>query len=163
MNSLWADRSHEERTLLNPAFVALVLWHSATGFKKESSEGLPLVLSFLVPPLAMHPSTREALPKTVRTSQRVWLQEHPFLKEGFAARARSLAPVVREALGLAVATGVLKVEGSKIVAHDLAGGNNAYLETEEMTATFKQAAFLGRWFARAGDSSSIYTAWGVQP
>ena len=39
----WAERSIEERSLLNPGFCSMLLWHAAQGYASERS--VPMAMS----------------------------------------------------------------------------------------------------------------------
>jgi len=64
----WLERSREERTLLNPAFCANLLWHATTGHSACNGTALAFEEAFLVLPLILERKTREALPRNIRTS-----------------------------------------------------------------------------------------------
>src|SRR5689334_22312029 len=82
----WQRRPFEERTSLNPAFLALTIRSSADGYCGETNDALPVALAFLAAPLALHRTTRDSLPSIISTSMAIWLQDHPFLREGFPDR-----------------------------------------------------------------------------
>ena len=94
----WSERSAEERSLLNPCFCGMLLWHAARGYREESERALSLEECFLVLPIVLHGGTRDALPRDIRTSLAVWMQENPLVRGRMAERARALAPYTREAL-----------------------------------------------------------------
>jgi ABC-three component (ABC-3C) system Middle Component 3 len=158
---LWAQRPVEERVLLNPAFLALLLRRTVAGYAEESGTDFPLPLAFIALPITIHRSTREELPVQIRTSLPIWLQEHQFLREGFAARARAVAPAVWEALDVGLSHDLLRRSGDGLrTAVEPARSQRATSETE---ALMKSAYFVGRWLARAGDVPTTYLLWGVRP
>jgi ABC-three component (ABC-3C) system Middle Component 3 len=157
----WERRPLEERASYNPAFLALLLRQSADGYRGEAERTFPVPLAFIVLPLVLHRPTREAAPKTVATSMPIWLQEHQFIREGFAGRARGLAPAVREALVIGLQRGVLALDDGGI--YPAAEPARARHGTSETRALLARARFLGRWLARAGDVETIYFLWGVRP
>jgi hypothetical protein len=157
----WERRPLEERANYNPAFMACLLRQAAEGYREQTQRPLPTPLAFLVIPLVLHRPTRIALPRIVSTSMPIWLQEHQFLREGFAGRTRALAPSVREAVLIALQTGVLRLAESALEAATEPGQpRRATSETRDISA---RAHFVGRWLGRAGDIETIYFLWGVKP
>jgi hypothetical protein len=157
----WRGRPLEERTNYNPAFLALLLREAAGSYHEESQLPLPAPLAFIALPLVLHRPTRESLPNIISTSMPVWLQEHQVLREGFAARARAVAPAVREALVVALASGVVRLDGGAFAS--AAEPFRARRATAETRAIIRRARFVGRWLARAGDVETIYFLWGIKP
>jgi hypothetical protein len=164
MKTAWASRPHEERTLLNPAYLALVLFDAASAYQNVGGLPMPSPLAFLVPPLALHPATRAALPKAVSTSLPAWVQRNEGVRVAFPERARALAPITWEALAVAMQTGILDFEGGNLTAGSIRRRHpRRYEESETMEHTRSAAAFLGRWFARAGSVPTVYAQLGVKP
>jgi Family of unknown function (DUF6521) len=157
----WERRPLEERANYNPAFLALLLREAADGYITESQRTLPVPLAFLALPLVLHRTTRESLPKIISTSMPIWLQEHPFLREGFVARVRAVAPAVREALVTALTTGLLELDRGALTP--AAEPGKARHATTESRAVAARARFVGRWLSRAGDIDTIFFLWGVKP
>jgi Family of unknown function (DUF6521) len=145
---------------LNPAFLALLVRQVATGYQEEGGRALPLPLAFVALPIVLHRPTRESLPR-ITTSLPVWLQEHQFLREGFAVGARAIAPAVREALTVALSSTLVRlVDGALEVGEEPRRPRRATAESRAIAA---RAHFVGRWLARAGDVATIYLLWGVKP
>lgn len=126
---LWHQRPTEEAHLLNPAFLSLLIWSAAGGFREAvERDGMPFALAFIVAPITLHKATREALPRSPRTSLAAWLEENTFFRVGFADRARALSPFVREALLFGAAQGLLGLgEGGQIVPGPRPRSLNRYL------------------------------------
>lgn len=163
----WAQRSVEERSLLNPSFCGILLWHAASGYRQESDRGLSLEESFLVLPIVLHHGTRDHLPRDVRTSLAVWLQEHPLIRGRLADRAEALAPYTREGLLFAGIRGILRFPRVAVEA-DLSHQSTVRamlreIASDEVSACAKRSLFVGRWFARAGGPSTVLALWGVKP
>lgn len=163
----WHARSSEERALLNPAFVGLLIHQIAAGFESEGGRPLPFVLTFVAAPVVLHGPTRGALPAGIRTSLAAWLNAHPSTLLGFADRAKALAPYVREAIlfasrseaivvgeDAAIKAGTLNRTWSSIVRRFL---------SDEVLVCTKAALFVGRWFAQSGPEATVLTLWGVRP
>lgn len=160
----WQERSVEERTLLNPAFVAVLLWHGADGYRSESGQGLPFPLAFLLVPVALHPGTRQRLPRSVSTSLAGWLEDNQYLRATFPGRARALTTAVREGVGVALETGLMSAGDDAVIqAVGRLVRRSDLLQTPDSQDALKRARFTGRWFARAGSTATIFALWGVRP
>lgn len=161
----WPDRPIEQARLLNPAFLGTVLWSCARAYTETADQPPPYVLSFLVAPVVLHRSTRESLPATTRTSLVAWVGENPRLLVGFAERARSLVPLVREAVLFASRGGLLQLQDARLVpgARPQRMARFQREASAEVKACVKKAEFLGRWFALSGDHTTVMALWGVTP
>lgn len=162
--SNWSERSPEETRLFNPSFLSLLLWSTAVGYKESSGNGLPFELAFLTLPVSLHKSTREALPRSPRTSLAAWIEENAYFRVGFAERAKNLAPFVREAILFGSTHGLVDIsEQGRLFASPRPQTLTRYLReaTEEVRDCIKRAEFVGRWFGVAGTPTTIMTLWGV--
>ena len=162
----WTERSHEERTLLNPGFCANLLWHAANGYAATNNGALSFEESFLVLPFVLHRETREGLPRTTRTSLAVWLDENPLARGRVASRARALVPFTKEALTFGGIHGFIRIdEGdlhadpawTQVVKQTLAASS------AEVRTCAKRAEFLGKWFAQTGSAATVLAVTGVRP
>lgn len=161
----WSERSVESARLLNPAFLGVLLWHVAGAYASASGKPQPYPLSFLAAPIILHAGTRESLPATTRTSLVSWLGENPKAIAGFAERAVALAPLVKEAILFSSSSGLLAVQESRILAEARPRSMAAFERgsSSEVTVCVKKSAFVGRWFALAGDYTTVMALWGVAP
>lgn len=162
----WAARSREEAYLLNPSFCALIAWSSAVGYRSDGNEGMPYVLPFLAIPLTLHRPTREGLPRSVRTSMPAWIEENTYFRVGFAERARSLAPFVREALLFGAVHGLFAFgDERRLVPAPKPRALSGYLReaTDEVRECVKKAEFVGKWLAASGSVETTMALWGVKP
>lgn len=161
----WEHRSPEEAALLNPAFVALVLHHSVQGYARETGNGMPFPLLFLVPPVALVDSTRRSLPNRRDSSLAAWIQDHPDARLRFADVVTSMVPIVRESLVYAASRGVLSLDGEVVSASRLPRGSRSKISanTQDVQAVLKKALFVGKWYAHAGTVETIMSLWGVRP
>jgi hypothetical protein len=159
----WGDRPIEQRTLLNPAFLALLLNETASDHQNECGDGLPFLLAFLAIPVVLHAPTRERLPRDVRTSIPAWLSQVPEARVQIPPLACQLVPGVKEAIRFGSRHGALKFrEHGSLVAADL-GRSPRGMSTEDVSACRSRSRFIGRWFARAGDPTTILALWGLSP
>src|SRR4051794_20248722 len=86
----WRDRQQVPAAYLNPALVATVLAAASDGYRTERRRTMSWPLAFLVAPLVLHRTTRQALPRTTATHLTAWVSRNAALHAGFPARARSL-------------------------------------------------------------------------
>jgi ABC-3C biological conflict system middle component len=158
----WADRPPEIAYLLNPAFCAVVLKESARAYRSKSRIGMPLMLTHLVLPAALHKYTRGVLPKSARTRLHTWLQQHPLVRLSFAERVRALGPYTRESLLFALQHDFLALTND---AHVSATRKRfpAYSPAEQTESRdcVDAAAALGTMFAMAGDPTTVMSLWGI--
>lgn len=161
----WRERAPEEAQLLNPCFLALLSWSAAADHHEAVGRALPFELAFLVPPVILHKGTREALPRSVRTSMPAWLHENPFYRAGLPERALALTPFVREALLFGVTQDLFIVEQACLVPAPRPRGLAKYLResSDEIRDCLKRAGFVGKWFASAGPAPTVMALWGVKP
>lgn len=162
---VWNERAREEARLLNPSFLGLTLWSAAAGFREASGAGLPFQLAFLVAPVVLHKATRDALPRSPRTSVAAWLEENPIFRAGLAERANALSPYVREALLFGAAQDLLAIEGGRIVPAQSVRPLSGYLRdsSDEVRDCVRKAATAAKWFAAAGSAATVMALWGVKP
>jgi len=163
----WQERPVEYANLLNPAFCSILIQHAIKGYQKEKSQGMPYPLLFLVLPLVLHNSTRNALPNTTRTKLHVWLQKQPEVHIRFSDRASFLVPYTKEALVFGMQTDIINIcEDGKFtwVKGKLKPISAiSWSSDTEPAICCKKAEFIGRWLAQAGEVSTIYTMWGICP
>lgn len=162
----WTLRSHEERSLLNPAFCATLVWQAASGYSEKSDIGMSFEESFLVLPFVLHRETREILPRTTRTSLAVWFQEHPLARGNVARRAQAMVPFTKEALTFGGMHGFFQLNGSRIApiaTWKKVVTTSLHDSSDEVRECAKRAAFIGGWFAQSGSSASVLALAGVRP
>jgi hypothetical protein len=161
----WAEQPMEEARLLNPAFLSARAWSCADGYAEEDDAGLPYPLVFVALPVVLHRPTRNALPRSTRTSLAAWLGEHPRALVGFAERAASLVPTVKSALLFASGHGLLIMAGERVRAGPRPRPMTLFQRqaTDEVRDCLKRGRFVGQWFAKAGPAGTVMALWGVAP
>lgn len=162
----WKLRPREEKALLNPGFCSHLLWHAARGYSGASPGAISFEESFLILPLTLHRETREAAPRTIRTSLAVWLLENPLVRGNVASRARLLVPTTKEAMTFGGTAGLLDLNEGQLRAEDQwRAAINRFLaqSSDEVRDCAKWAAFLGKWFARTGDAATVFALMGLRP
>jgi hypothetical protein len=163
----WSDRVVEEANLLNPAFGAVLLAEAVDHYDDKAHHGLPFALAFLVLPIVLHENTRRSLPKTTLTALLPWVQEHRESMVGFSERVRQLQAVSREALLFGLQTEILRIDDQGQVKigsrRKTVTNKRAPYFTDEVNECVERCGFLGRWFAAAGPTTNIFSAWSVAP
>ena len=163
----WNARTSEEASLFNPSFCAALLAETAVDHHRKDHRPFPLPLAFLVLPVVLHRSTRHALPPTTVTALLPWIERNRETLAGFPARVASMRDITRESLIFGLQHGVLDITASA----GLAAGSDRKTATPRRTPWFTdevrecldRAAFVGRWFATAGTTATIYASLGVSP
>ncbi|WP_406106233.1 three component ABC system middle component [Micromonospora globbae] len=153
----WQDRPQVSAAYLNPALVATVLAAAAAGYRTERQRAMIWPLAFVVAPLVLHRSTRQALPRSTATHLASWVSRNAVLHAGFAARARALAPTVREGLRFGLRHGVLTVEAGGL------GGAVGRGRDPELRQLLRSAQLVGRWLAKADQPATAFAILGVEP
>lgn len=162
----WTSRPREERALLNPAFSASLVWHAARGYAGSCDGALSFEESFLVLPFVLHRGTRESLPRDTRTSLAVWLQTNPLAPGRITVRARMLVPYTKEALMFGGLHGFLKLDRGRVHAgSSWTRATSLALSdsSDEVRTCASRAEFIGKWFAKTGNPSTVLALIGVRP
>lgn len=163
--ALWSDRPVEQARLLNPAFLAALIWSCAEGYCSINQQGMPYPLSFVAMPVILHKSTREGLPRSVRTSLAAWLGENPQVHVRFTERASTLVPLVKEGMLFGTNGQLLGISSSRIIAAARPRLTSGFLReaTNEVNDCMAKAKFVGKWFASSGDYTTVMALLGVTP
>ena len=163
----WKERPIEYANLLNPAFCSILLHNATKGYQKEKDRGMPYPLLFLVLPIVLHRSTREVLPKKIVTKLHIWLQEKSEVRVGFGDRTKNLVPYTKEALIFGMQNKIISVDRhgdfTWVKGQLKKISTISWSKDTETAICYKKAEFVGRWFAQAGEVSTIYTMWGICP
>lgn len=153
----WHERSQVPAAYLNPAFIAAVLAAAARGYQSERGRLMVWPLAFVVGPLVLHRSTRQALPRNMATHLSVWVSRQPLLHAGFAARARELVPVVREGLRFGLRHDILTLEAGGLT------GSRGSTRDVQLHALLNSARLVGRWLAKTDRPATVFALFGVEP
>jgi Family of unknown function (DUF6521) len=163
----WTNRVIEEANLFNPAFCATLIAKAADEYQKKVQSPLPFPIAFLLLPITLHRGTRDALPGSTITSLLSWIQDNRDQLVDFTIRVQRLRGITREALlfGMQHETLGITPDGGVAVGpkRQSATEKRTGLFTEETRECVERAGFLGRWFAAAGTTATIYAAWGIAP
>jgi hypothetical protein len=153
----WRDRSQVRAAYLNPAIVAALVAAACDGYSAVSSQAMAWPLAFVAAPLVLHRPTRDRLPQTTATRLTTWIGRNAALQAGFPARAKALAPTVREGLRFG-----LRHRALALGPDGLTSAISVRLAGDAGTITDK-ARFVGRWLGRSGDTVTIFGLLGVEP
>lgn len=164
MTLAWDERPIEVANLLNPAFCGEVLRRAIRAYETQASQHLPYPLVYLILPILLHGKTRTRISRRQRQSLHGWLQSNPEVKLGFAERTRSLLPVTREALNFLLHSGAIEIDDEGSLTNIRYERRSRLVQIEgEAADCYAKAEIVGRWFARAGTTATIYSIWGVKP
>ncbi|MDT0499176.1 three component ABC system middle component [Algiphilus sp. W345] len=163
----WDDRVPEEAYLFNAAFCGLLIIEFAREYKKAKGADCPFVLPFCALPITLHPHTRSLLPSSTLTSMYTWLERNSNSIIGYKERAQSFRPVLQEAIRFAIDRSSLSVseDGGLVAGPTRVASTPKFDETLSYDARdcINATKLLGRWFAKAGTTSTILSAWGIKP
>lgn len=163
----WILRPIEEQALFNPAFGALLIWEAAAAAKNEAvaqrDAHLHFATSFLVLPMVLHEPTREALPVSIATSAATWLSENPIMRSQIAAAAKATKQFTRESLLFGANQKLFHIEGGFINADANAINQRKLVKhsRDDVAGCRHAAKFVGRWFARAGNTNTVMSLFGI--
>lgn len=159
----WSQRPPEVAHLINPAFCGLLLREFVRSYTNEALHPADFSLLFIALPLVLHGDARRSLPKTMATTHHAWLENHQFLRIGFAERCKALVPYVKEALVFGCHHRLLQItDGGQILDVRRRTRRIAWGNASESAECLKAAALVGRWLAHAGQPSTIYSLWGIK-
>ncbi|MFG2387028.1 three component ABC system middle component [Streptomyces avermitilis] len=157
----WAERAPVTDAMYNPALIACLLSAAAETHLKRALSGLPVALSFIVTPMALHRNTRQTLTAmTVRTHLRTWVEHNPMVCVGFPERAQDLVPVVRQGLRFALRHHVLDLSGDALLPQSRLP--HRIPEHPELEDILRISRLLGRWLA-VNDPATVFAMLGVAP
>jgi hypothetical protein len=158
-----SPRPFEEEALFNPAFLALVVRAAAADHVDRSGgRGLPIVLAYVIAPLALHGPTRRMLPSNVTAQMGEWIRSHPEALVGLSDRTRALRPLVSAGIRLGLIRGVLRAQDGTIDARTLQRRPRGMARSADVDACLAKAGFLGRWFAEQSDPTTAVAWWGIR-
>ena len=163
----WQERVPEEAYLFNPAFCGALVYEFIKQYQKAKSRSVPFALPFCALSIALHPKTRRSLPNSTLTSLYAWLEDHGDALVGFGDRAQNLAPLVKEALRFAIEASVIIVDTDGDLATGVKRASFTQTVMDLLTSDARECVqasrLLGRWFAKAGSTSTILSGWGLRP
>ena len=162
-SALWSDRPIEVANLLNPAFGAIVLRDAVIAYGKAADGSMPFAVAFLILPLALHPATRQSLPKSTAALMHAWLEQNTALQADVVQRVRRMLPYTRESLVFALQHQFLAVNGSGRLVNIRARMRDPFPDGSDPAACRGAAKFIGSWFGKVPDPSFLFSLWGMRP
>jgi len=147
--------------MLNPALIAAVTAGAATEYTRRAGESMPYAYAFLINPLVLDHDTRQALPKRTTSHLATWVIDNEVIVAGFAARARSLAGLVREGLRYGIRCGSLEISEGALQGRLGVGVRPA--EVGDIADIVAKAGFLGRWLTKLERPATVFALLGVKP
>jgi len=158
----WADRSPVLAAMLNPALLAVIIAAAAAEYERADGDPMPWPLAFLVAPLVLHCDTREALPRSTRSHLATWVSDHPTIRAGLPARARSLTDPVREGLRFGLNTGVLAIVDDGRIRGSLPFKSQPP-DRGDLRTIVRSAGMVGKWLAKIDQPATSFALLGVAP
>jgi hypothetical protein len=149
--------------LFNPAYCAAILHRLCSGYQFAGASGIPYALAFLALPIVLHETSAERLPSSARTRFHTWLLDHPEILIGFADRARSLAPFVRDAISFGLKSQVIQLVESDRLSASKSTQLAKWRKSPYNVATAERALILGKLFSQIDEISTVFTFFGVRP
>ena len=164
--NLWRDRwAPEGANHFNPAYCGVLVYEFVRSYEKARRVPVSFALVFCALPIALHPATRDRLPRSTVTGLLPWLEQNSDVRVGFADRARNLTPYVREALRYAsLRNAICFGDGGVVtIGPKRASFTQTALDdtTTDVRETVDAIRKIARWFAAAGDTPTILAAWGL--
>lgn len=158
----WEDRPIEVANLLNPAFCGEILRRCFYSYQKHTNGYFPYPLVFLVLPIVLHKRTREMIKSRTKDQFDAWIHKHQEVRIGFAERAKQLIPITNEGLIFLLNSDSLEVtNNAKLLVKNYSP--KKIKEDSEVSNCFKKSEIVGKWFAKSGNPTTIYTMLGVRP
>lgn len=164
MTTSWSKRPIEVAHLLNPAFCSVILCESIYSYQESSDTYMPYSLAFLILPMVLHKPTRDILPNTIATKFHTWVHRYGTVRIGFELRAKNMVPYTKEGLIFSAYAGLLSFsEGGQLRVNRNSFASVEWPLYSDADSCRKKSRFLGRWFARSGEHTTIYAFFGVKP
>jgi hypothetical protein len=161
----WNDRPESVRNLFNPVFCAALLSRAVRGY---NDSGMDLSLAYVVLPLVLHAEVRSSLPRTVATSLPAWRERNPDLIAWFGQLAVSMKPFTDAAIVYATSATLLRYDSplSRLQARiNDTDVEHAFDDDRfaEVSGCLERSRFVGRWLARSGSTSLVFSMLGIRP
>lgn len=139
-------RSPEASALLNPVLSSELILTACYWRRREDDQGVPWPALFLVLPIALHPETRDAMPRDTRITLAKWAVRHDTLVADLEARANAMADATRRGIRHGLRVGRLRLEGAFMFD---AGRPKPSVASwpKELSSSSRAAKMYGRWLA----------------
>ena len=127
---------------------------------------MPHLYSYLVPPLVLHPETRDRLPTAITTKLIPWAERNGDVLAGFPRRLADLSPATREALFVLATSSLVGLETAGNITPST--GSLKPLQSYEKQAgsievveCLRKSYFIGRWLSISGTMATVLSILGV--
>lgn len=158
--------SREELNLFNPYYCSVLLYNLLNTEESKGNDGLDCSLLFLTLPLIMSREVNECMPYTKKTTLYTWLDDNPWILVRFDERVKYYFDLSLLALKILRDYKIVNISlsGRVILNPERKLPSSAKLlkQSNNFDKHLKTASLLGNWFS-SHTTSSIYTAFGVQP
>lgn len=155
----------ETLRLLNPAFLATLIGHAATGYAEHRDQGLPFALCFIVPPLVLHKDTRLVLPRSITSKLPDWAHRNSDKLAFLPEHARELQLAVRSAILIGVHFDILHFDDEARMCassqFNLKTVHDELKKSDEIIEIMKKSHFVGRWLSVSGNQPTVLSILGI--
>lgn len=157
MNFDVGRRAPEAVALFNEVFTSELLVNAAWAKEQDSGIGLSWPACFLILPLALHPPTRESLPRSPSVTLAAWAIRNTALSQSIGFRVSTTVDQTKRALRFGMRSDRLTLLGTDVIATARPRNPDPKKWPEELITAVRAARVSGRWF-RATD---VYTAFNL--
>jgi Family of unknown function (DUF6521) len=159
----WDNRPLTVAHLLNPAFCGEIIRRFIHEYQKikQSDNGMPYQLTFLVLPMILHKQMRESLPKTSGKNFITWIEENQSMKMILPNLIKKTVPYTKESIMFLLMYEIIKINDSGEII--IVEKPKIIKEISEVTECYKKAELVGKWLANSGNSQSIFINLGIKP
>lgn len=138
-------RPPEAVALFNAVLTSELLVNACWAKSQNGLTGLSWPSAFLILPLALHPPTRETLPRDRRITLARWAVRHPDLLADMEYRVANMVLPTKRAIRHGLRSGRLGLDGTNLIALARPKTPNANWP-DEIRDSVKSARFCGEWF-----------------
>ena len=160
--TLWETRSLRLQIYLILPFVENSCFVAT--YMETSKKPFPYPLVFLILPIILHKKTRTSISKTTREQLHVWIRFNQEIKIGLSKRIKDLIPFTKEAMTFLIQMGNLEINSDAgLIVNKYTIRKIPKDYTKEVDDCLKKSIIVGRWFARSGNPTTIFSMFGVRP
>ncbi len=138
-------RPPEAVALFNAVLTSELLVNACWAKSQKGLTGLSWPTAFLILPLALHPPTRETLPRDRRITLARWAVKHHDLLADMEYRVANMVLPTKRAIRHGLRAGRLGLDGTNLIAlvRPITPNKNW---PDEIRDSVKAARFCGQWF-----------------
>lgn len=139
-------RSPEASALFNPVLTSELIVTACYWRNETDGQGIDWPALFLILPIALHPETRNAMPRDTRTTLAKWAVRHGSLVAELEAHANTMADATRRGIRQGLRTERLRLDQATMRSGVRPKAPQSSWPTE-LSASAKAAKMYGRWLA----------------